>query len=262
MIVLVDCLECLDCRGDNGARRVIGPERPNSLDCRKCQLRGKDGLSFVEGVSSSEDEDASSSDSLIIEIHLLVGLLLASGAAKVSAPIEGLERNVLRRKLLSLDRLLEPPLGLVGVGGKSSALDWLSVIRLAVGDWVSGCASSSLSTLRILRKLPRRWRELPVLPNMFEFLPRLSTENFETFALNGVLGVPNWCCGRADSPNRLPLRFTKGVSIGARSATAGGNDWRFDGVSGITYIPAPAAGSSTFRFFFDRRPVEKAMGGC
>ena len=27
-------------------------------------------------------------------------------------------------------------------------------------------------------------------------------------------------------------------------------------------MPAPAAGSSMFRFFFERRPVEKAMGGA
>jgi hypothetical protein len=44
------------------------------------------------------------------------------------------------------------------------------------------------------------------------------------------------------------------------SAAAGGNDCRFDGVSGMTYMP-PAAGSSALRFFFDKRPVEKATGG-
>lgn len=70
-------------------------------------------------------------------MDLLVGLLPASGAANVSAPIEGRERKVFRRKLLSLERRLEPPLGLVGVGGISSALDWLSIILLAVGDCVS-----------------------------------------------------------------------------------------------------------------------------
>lgn len=71
-------------------------------------------------------------------MYLLLGRLSPSGAAKVSLPMEGRERNVLRRKLLSLDRRLEPPLGFVGVGGISSTLDWLSVILLAVGDCVSG----------------------------------------------------------------------------------------------------------------------------
>jgi hypothetical protein len=70
----------------------------------------------------------------VLGVDLLVGLLSFSGAAKVSLPIEGRERNVFRRRLLSFERRLDPPLGLVGVGGMSSALDWLSVIRLAVGD--------------------------------------------------------------------------------------------------------------------------------
>jgi hypothetical protein len=74
-----------------------------------------------------------------------------------------------------------------------------------------------------------------MLPKMLARFPRLSTENLETLALNGVLGVPNWCCGRADSPNRLPFRFTKGVSMFcALSAAAGGKDCRFEGVSGMT----------------------------
>lgn len=58
------------------------------------------------------------------------------------------------------------------------------------------------------------------------------------------------------------MRLTNGVSrFSIRSAAAGGYDCRFDGVSGMTYMPAPVAGSSTFLFFFDSRPVENATGG-
>ena len=219
-----------------GARRGSGDGRPSFLDCRRNRLRGKErscvGESAVaEGSSPSDDEEASSCGLAGIGWeYLLVGLLSFSGAAKVSAPIDGRDRKVLRRKLLSLDRLLEPPLGLVGVGGISSTLDWLSVMRLAVGDWLSGSTSSSPS---MLTKLPRRWRELFELPKMPARLPKLS-ENLDTLALNGVLGVPNWCCGRTDSPNKL-LRLTRGVSkFGVRSPAAGGNDCRFEGVSGMT----------------------------
>jgi hypothetical protein len=112
-------------------------------------------LQVAEG-DSSRIEDASSRvlARIVSEVYLLVAVLSLSGAAKVSAPIEGRPRKVLRLKLLSFERLLEPPLGLVGVGGISSALDWLSVIvRLAVGDCVSGSVSSSPS---MLTKLPRR----------------------------------------------------------------------------------------------------------
>lgn len=66
-------------------------------------------------------------------------------------------------------------------------------------------------------------------------LPNDSVENLDTLALKGVLGVPNWCWGRASLPNRLPDRLTRGVSrLTALSPTAGGNDWRFEGVSGMT----------------------------
>jgi hypothetical protein len=43
----------------------------------------------------------------------------------------------------------------------------------------------------MLMKLPRRWMVLPMLPKMLLRLPKFSMENFDTFALNGVLGVPN-----------------------------------------------------------------------
>jgi hypothetical protein len=142
-------------------RRGSGDGRPSFLERRSNRLRGKDGI-CVEGESQGAEgnpsriEDASSSVliGIVSELYLLVDVLSFSGAAKVSAPIEGRPRKVLRLKLLSLERLLEPPLGLVGVGGMSSALDWLSVIvRLAVGDCVSGSVSSSPS---MLTKLPRR----------------------------------------------------------------------------------------------------------
>lgn len=104
--------------------------------------------------------------------------------------MEGRERNVLRRRLLSFERRLDPLLGLVGVGGMSSALDWLSPIRFAVGDCVSGWTSSSLSP-SILTKLPRRCMVPLIPPKMLGRLPKASVENLDTFALNGVLGVPN-----------------------------------------------------------------------
>ena len=72
--------------------------------------------------------------SLVGNVYLLVGRPSLSGAANVSEPIEGRERNVLRRKLLSFERRLELLLGFVGVGGMSSTLDWLSPMRFAVGD--------------------------------------------------------------------------------------------------------------------------------
>ena len=185
-----------------------------------------------------------------------------SGAANVSLPIEGRERKVLRLRLLSLERRLDAPCVLVGVGGRSSTFASVSVIestaivRLAVGDWLSG-RSSSPSTLT---KLPRRWDEAPRLPKTLIPLPKDSVENFDTCALNGVLVVPNWGCGLWKSPNRLPPRFTSGVSMtSVLSACAGGYDCLFDGVSGITYRLAV---SSALRFFFDIRPVENATGAC
>ena len=120
-------------------RRGSGGGRPSFLERCSSRLRGKDGV-CAEGESqvaegdSSRIEDASSSvlAGIVSEVYLL---LSSPGAAKVSAPMEGRPRKVLRLKLLSLERLLEPPLGLVGVGGISSVLDRLSVIvRLAVGD--------------------------------------------------------------------------------------------------------------------------------
>jgi hypothetical protein len=193
VLVVVSMLECWGM--GRGIRRESGDGRPSFLDRRRSRVRGKReigvGVSQVAGsCASSLHDDALSGELAVIEreVNLLVGLLSLSGAAKVSAPIDGRERKVLRRRLLSLERLLEPPLGLVGVGGMSSTLDWLSVMRLAVGDWLSGIASSSPS---MLTKLPRRWSELLMLPNILERLPRLSTENLETLALNGVLGVPN-----------------------------------------------------------------------
>ena len=202
------------------ARRARGDGCSELFEFRNSRLREKEAACAVgespaaDCGSSSDDEDAPSCELAgavkeSLELYLLVGLPSFSGAAKVSAPIEGRDRKVLRLKLLSLDRRLEPPLGLVGVGGMSSALDWLSAIRFAVGDCVSDCTSSSPS---ILTKLPRRWSEPPVFPKIEARLPKLSIENLDTLALYGVLGVPNWCCGRADSPNRLPFRFTKGVS--------------------------------------------------
>jgi hypothetical protein len=113
---------------------------------------------------------------------------LTSGAANVSLPIVGRERKVLRLKLLSFERRLDAPCPLVGVGGMSSILASVSImVRLAVGDWLSG-SSSSPSTLT---KLPRRWSDPPMLPKTPAPLPNDSVENFETCALNGVLVVPN-----------------------------------------------------------------------
>jgi hypothetical protein len=121
-----------------GVRRESGDGRPSFLDCRRSRVRGKKevcvGVSQVADSSSSSMHDDALSGELAVIVRELDLLLSFSGAAKVSAPIDGRERKVLRRRLLSLERLLEPPLGLVGVGGMSSTLDWLSVMRLAVGD--------------------------------------------------------------------------------------------------------------------------------
>lgn len=74
-----------------------------------------------------------------------------------------------------------------------------------------------------------------MLPKMLGRVPKDSEVNLVALALKGVLGVPNWCWGLAASPNRLPERLTSGVSrFTVRSPSAGGNDWRFEGVSGMT----------------------------
>ena len=71
----------------------------------------------------------------IIGIDLQLNSLPASGAANVSVPMVGRERNVLRLKLLSFERRLDAPCPFVGVGGMSSILASLStMVRLAVGD--------------------------------------------------------------------------------------------------------------------------------
>jgi len=64
---------------------------------------------------------------------------------------------------------------------------------------------------------------------------------------NGVLGVPNWSDGLTG------FRAALGVSA------IGGNEFRFDGVPGMTYVSSLC--SSTFRFFFEIKPVDmKATG--
>lgn len=78
----------------------------------------------------------------------ILGVVEASGAVKVSAPILPLVTGLLkvdRRRLERPDRRPYESPFFVGVGGMSSTLDWLSVIRFAVGE--TETSSSSPSTL-------------------------------------------------------------------------------------------------------------------
>lgn len=143
-------------------RRESGKARPMFLVCRESRLRldlrayAEGELQIIEPMSSSADTMSSSCELIepVGDSNLLVGRpSFSAGAAKVSVPMDGRERKVLRLRLLSFERRLEPPFGLVGVGGMSSALSWLSAMRFAVGDCVSGWTSSSPS---MLTKLPRR----------------------------------------------------------------------------------------------------------
>lgn len=79
---------------------------------------------------------------------LIRGVVDSSGAVKVSAPILPLVTGRLKVERRRLDRPERRPYEspfFVGVGGISSTLDWLSVIRFAVGEMDT--SSSSPSTL-------------------------------------------------------------------------------------------------------------------
>ena len=172
-----------------------GDGRPNVLDRRKNRVRAREACTGVSQSAESLGDDGLCVYEAavgVLELDLQLNSLTVSGAAKVSLPIEGRERKVLRLKLLSLERRLDAPCPFVGVGGMSSTLVSLStmlstIVRLAVGDWLSG-RSSSPSTLMML---PRRPRDPPMLPKTLVPLPKDYVENLDTCALNGVLVVPN-----------------------------------------------------------------------
>jgi hypothetical protein len=129
---------------------------------------------------------------------------------------------------------------LVGVGGRSSTVDWVSM-RL---DGETHGSSPSL-----LRKEFRRvncgWFVLD--PKMLTFLPNDSGEMCETRPLKGVVGLPNSCSGRESFPN------ADGAGESPKWMCAA----FFDGVSGIFVLENSAAGGqSMLRCRLEISPVD------
>jgi len=101
----------------------------------------------------------------------------------VSGPSELRRPNKLLRRLFSFV-FVGAPVGLVGVGGSSSTLDWLS--WLPEGEF----AFSSPSTLTRLALRVNEWLLVGTVKRL-ELLPNIIGVSFWLCDPNGVLGVPN-----------------------------------------------------------------------
>lgn len=174
--------------------------------------------------SSSSSCSRVEEKNILILMSFAAGFSAGLGGTNVSGP-----RDVRRPKRLLLRLLSLPflPAGLVGVGGSSSALDWLS---------------GAVSSPSRLKKLRRRVETLAPNAGAAKILlfPNSPDE------ANGVFGVPNSREGLAGFFTTLSCRG---------DAISGGYEYRLEGVSGIAYCVA-SVGASMLRFFFDMRPVD------
>lgn len=176
---------------------------------------------LADGVSS-KDADLLSTSSVCCS--------LADGDANVSGPNDVLLPNsaLLKLLLLPLDdsgRLLTD-VDFVGVGGRSSLLEWLS--RRCVGEL--SMSSAMNEPRRVSCGCPTR------VPKMLTPLPKACGEIFVVERMpKGVLGLPNSCMGCA-----IGLKAEPGAGVGAIVKWA-----FFEGVSGMCMVPyrSPACAS-------------------
>jgi len=183
--------------------------------CSKWQdrLRPREGdgeatpVSVMNGSAESSNAGRSVFSGLALgvsrkDIYLLLSSSISDcssawGELNVSGPRDVLLPNRLLRRLLLLPfdcGLVVVDADFVGVGGRSSLLEWLS------RQWVGELLMSSPS---MLRKLPRRVScGAPTLdPKMLTPLPKDSGDALDARPLNGVLGLPNSCTGCATFPS-------------------------------------------------------------